>query len=133
MPTLTADIEHDYVPAGGIFTSVAYPKIAITYRHSPGCAAFTYPGEYAPTDPPESPEVEFESASLVDADGIDPPPTAAMIDRWGRDYIASDAGYRHACNEADQWGGHDPDDARDMKLEDDRLDRLSGQSWDDEF
>lgn len=112
MPTLTTTIE---VPSGDD-REVAHPEIAIAYRYSPGCRAYTPRGEYAPIDPPEPPEVEFESAELLNADGLTATPQ--QVQKWGADYIASDAGYWRACDDGDRSSGPDPDDENDRRRED---------------
>lgn len=129
--TLTTDIEYEIDGE-----SAYYPVIAITYRYSPGCGPFTYPGEYAPTDPPEPPEVEFESAILVDANGLTPEPTPQQVNQWGRDYIASNDGYRHACREAEEtarWSDADRayDEWRDEGR--DRIGALCESYHEDDF
>lgn len=97
--TLTADVEVKFVPDGLVETEVEYPVLEIEFSYIRGCPAHTPRGEYAPIDPPEPAEVDFRSAKLIDGQGL--LPTQEQINDWARDYLDSDAGYRHACNEAE--------------------------------
>jgi hypothetical protein len=99
--TMVADVEVKFTFPGlepGEH-EVEYPILEITFSHLPGRPAFTPRGEYAPIDPPEPAEVDFVSATLIDAKGL----TASQseVDEWARDYLDGDAGYRHACKCAD--------------------------------
>lgn len=97
--TLTADVKVSFVPAGCSETEVEYPVLDIEFSYLPGSPAFTPRGEYAPIDPPEPAEVDFRSAKLIDGKGL--LPTQEQIDDWARDYLDSDQGYLHACQQAE--------------------------------
>lgn len=48
--------------------------INVEYSYRPGAPAFTPAGEYAPIDPPEGPEIEFEGFSINMGDQLEPIP-----------------------------------------------------------
>jgi hypothetical protein len=77
----------------------AYPEIEITYKFYPATPAYTPRGEYGPIDPPDPPEVEFISATLIDGDGLTP--NEDQVEELARDFLDSDEGFRAACNSAE--------------------------------
>jgi len=119
---MTAQVEVQFQPPGmGLPDDeyeVAYPKIEIAYRYSPGRPAFTPRGEYGPIDPPEPAEVEFIGAELIDSDGL--LPTREQLDTWGSDYLDSDAGYQEAVSTAEDMRRPDPDYAYESRRDDAR-------------
>ena len=85
---------------------VAYPKVEITYDYSPGRKAYTPRGEYAPIDPPEPPEINFVSATLINGDGLEP--SMQQIQELASDWL-DDKGFDEACSNAEASSGPDTD------------------------
>lgn len=117
MPTLTTHLEVDI--GGGDY---ACPTVCIDYDYSPGCGAYTYPGEYAPTDPPDPAEVSFISAEVIDPDGTTL--TALEVQNLAAAYLSSNAGWRDAVYNAEQQSRGDPDAAYDEWRDEGR-----GNAW----
>lgn len=84
--TITAEIE---VINGD---DANYPEVEIAFTHNAG-----WRGDW--NDPGYGAEVEIDKVKLVNADGL--ALTDDQVHALGHAYIASDAGYRHACGEAD--------------------------------
>lgn len=115
--TVEAYPEIKFIPVGMTDFERAQPHLEITFKYLPGRPAYTPRGEYAPIDPPDSPEVDFISAKLMDGDGLDP--TQGQVDDWARDWLDSDAGYNVACQAGeDEPNGPDPDEWLDRKRDD---------------
>lgn len=85
---------------------VAYPRLEITYRYSPGSPAVMYQRNGDPGWPAEPAEVELINAQLLNGDGLDP--TLEQVNEWARDWL-DDAGYAEACDHADSARQPDPD------------------------
>ncbi len=98
--TIDAEIERKVwlTPISDEWDTV-YPVIRIKYEYSPGCPAFTPPGEYGPIDPPEPAEVSFISAELINGDGLSP--SIKEVQEWADDWLQSE-GLDRAMDNAEQ-------------------------------
>ncbi len=114
--TIRAEVEVKFTPIGCTEPEYAYPTLDIEFSYTPGYAA-TGPSYDSGGEPGAGAEVEFLHATLVNDDGITT--TAALIDQWGEDYLASNHGYEAACDQACDEGGPDPDEAYE-RMRDDR-------------
>lgn len=131
--TLTTELEVEFCPPGAPDEErdVAYPMVEISYRYLPGCGPFTPPGEYAPIDPPDPPEVDFIGAKMIERNGA--PIEVGDLQTVARNWFYSDAGVREAINCAEESRRPDPDEAYERARDDAEWDRqYDRQSFDDE-
>lgn len=104
MPTYSTDL---YLQIEGVEVSA---DVEIEYRYLPGSPAFTYPGEYAPTDPPEPAEVDIVKVTIrLRPDGPEWPCPDWLFKKLDED----DDLYRTLCREGEEHSGPDPDAAYD--------------------
>lgn len=114
---INAEIEIQFQPPGmGLPDDeyeVAYPRIEIEYRYSPGAPAVMYQSNGDPGWPAEPAEIEVIAAKLIVNDGL--LPTPSQIHDWATDYLNSESGYRHAVDHADDMRRPDPDEAYERR------------------
>ena len=104
-------------------SDLAWPTMGITFHYTPGRPAYTPRGEYAPIDPPESPEVDVIAAEVVkgEEDGVDLTPEQAL--EWADRYVSeNDIAFSDLCAHAEEDRQPDPDREYDRR----RDDRLCG-------
>lgn len=87
--------------------------------YSPGSPAYTPRGEYAPTEPPEPPEIEFSGIEVRETGGDWRKPTPREYAVCGELWESRDDVYMGAIEAAEEARGPDPDYEYDRRIDDD--------------
>jgi len=76
------------------------PTIEFRFSFSPGYPAYTPPGEYAPTDPPEGPEISLDRVEVVIPAGWPGSPSGLI--RLAEEWFNSPAGQSRCIEYAEE-------------------------------